>query len=501
MFTSISDRPILQGTEALYRQPKSGVYLVLENFDQMFHTMAKTPIIINNFDATSEDERHRLNRLLYTQYEGDTLEVMPSCDCNALKGEYRLGNICKDCGTVVQPITERPLEPHLWIKAPLGVNALINPIAWTMLSDSLTSSGVNLFEWLCNRSYKPRSHTADLNKLANSLENYRFNDGTPYRRSLNYLYDHFDELMQLLFDLRLFKGRIVEKQLLMQWIAQNRGSIFCQFVPIPNRLVFITESTPTGTYADTTMDPAIDAIRTITNMESSPIAVSAVVRESRSVKAISQLAEFYKNFIKNSLGGKPGWFRQHIFGGRSPWTARAVISSISEPHSYRNIHIPWGVACNLLNIHVSKKLLDLGWSPTEINKHISEHVLKYDPLLDSIFQQLIAESPHGGIRCTLGRNPTLARLSIQYFVINKIKTDPTINTFGVPVLNLKGSNADFDGDELNLELVLDDEQAKYSERLAPHLGVFDLNQPRQISKNLQIPSPILSTIGNWLESV
>jgi hypothetical protein len=423
---------------------KKGVYLVLEDFNHFFHTLSSDPIIINNFNVSTEDDRQKLNRLLYTHYEGDTLEIIPTCECRAIKGGFNVGQICDVCNTEVRAVTERTLEPHLWIKAPEGVDKLMNPTAWTMLAKPLTGSGCNILEWLTKRTYKC-PETPDLLKLQDRLSVHTFSDGTTYKRSWNYFVAHFDEVIYFLNDNRIIKGRIAEKKLLMDWIAQNRDRIFCDYIPIPSRLAFITESTPTGIYADTTMAPALDAIRTITSIESSPTPVSQDMRETRTVKTISMLAEFYFNFIKKSLGSKPGWFRQHIFGGRPHFTARAVISSLSEPHLYNECHLPWSVATNLLKIHLSKKLLDLGLSPNEISHFLNERINRYDETLNGLFKELIDESPHGGIPIILNRNPTLARGSIQHLIVTKIKDDPNNNTIALSVLCLVGYNADFDG--------------------------------------------------------
>jgi hypothetical protein len=429
------------------RNKKKGVYLVLEDFNQFFHTLSSDPIIINDFNVSTEEDKQKLNRLLYTHYEGDTLETIPACECRnpKLLGGFNIGSVCDICNTEVRPVTERALEPHLWIKAPDGVDKLMNPTAWTMLSKHLTGSGCNVLEWLTKPAYKCPL-TADLNKLMDRLAVYVFADGSTYRRSWNYFCAHFDEIIPFLHANRIIRGRIAEKKLLLDWIVQNREKIFCDYIPIPSRLVFITESTPTGIYADTTMAPALDAIRTITSIESSPTPVSQIVRETRTVKAISMLADFYHNFIKKSLGSKPGWFRQHIFGGRPHFTARAVISSLSEPHLYNECHLPWSVATNLLRVHLSKKLLDLGLSPNEINCFLAERINCYDELLDSLFKELIADSPYGGIPIILNRNPTLVRGSIQHFIVTKIKDDPNNNTIALSVLCLAGFNADFDGE-------------------------------------------------------
>src|SRR5574343_431773 len=111
---------------------KKGVYLVMEDFNHFFHTLAINPIIVNNFNVTTEEDKQKLNDLLYTHYDGDTLEVIPSCECGALKRGYNVGTVCSTCHTEVRPVTERLLEPYLWIKTPSGVDSLMNPTAWTM---------------------------------------------------------------------------------------------------------------------------------------------------------------------------------------------------------------------------------------------------------------------------------------------------------------------------------------------------------------------------------
>ena len=53
-------------------------------------------------------------------------------------------------------------------------------------------------------------------------------------------------------------------------------------------------------------------------------------------------------------------------------------------------------------------------------------------------------------------------------------------------------------DALNGMLILDTEMNNHLLRLAPHLGVLDLDKPRSISKYIVIPGPVLATISNWM---
>ncbi len=472
---------------------KGGIYLELVDFNDAFAKLSIEPVIINNFDVSTIEDKERLNDLLYTRYEGDTLDVLPSCDGGHLRGEFNIGLICPECGTEVIAVTERPLESTLWITTPRGVKALIHPLVWAILSKPLTKSGCNILEWLVNSSYKPTSFPPELEKVKN----------LGFTRSLNYFYDNFDRIMEALFKYRIIKTTGVERENLRLFIQNERHKIFCNYIPIPSKLGFVTETTAGATYVDTTMAPAVEAIRTISSIETSITPTTPAIRERRVVKAIGQLAKYYYTFTGKPLGSKPGLLRQHVFGGRPHFSGRAVISSIYDNHKYDECVLPWGLAVMMLKLHIASKLLKRGFTPNQINKYIFEHVKQYSELLDEIFTELMNEGSEDGrsqIRIILHRNPSLDRLSAQALHVAEIRKDPKINTIGISTKILVAPNADFDGDELNVGLILDEAMWSKVKRLQPHTGVLDLNKPRSVSNNLKLPTPILSMIGNWLHS-
>lgn len=458
--------------------------------NELFAKRSTVPCIVNRLNIDSEADKEKLNRLLYTQYEGDSLDVLPRCDCGELKGAFLVGVKCDNCQTVCESITERPLESALWIEAPVGITALINPTCWIILSDALTVSGCNMMEWLCNPMYKPPS-----SNIPQQL--YRLQQ-LNIPRGYNHFIENFDPIFQCLLDNGIVKGNRQERQDLAQFVSENRHRMFPKYIPIPSSVGFITESTAVGVFADMTMTLAIDAVRSISSITSSVTPLSHKSKELRVVNAISQLAEFYIKFTSKTLSGKYGIFRKHVFGGRAHFTARAVITSISEPHYYEEMHVPWSLSVQLFKVHLTNKMLRLGMTPIEIETHINEHTLKYSPLMDRLFQELISEAPNHRIPAILHRNPSLERASAQRLFITKVKTDVRINTISFSVLALAGPNADFDGDELNVLLILDEVMAGQLDRLAPHLSALDLGKPYSISSNLKIPAPALTTMGHWM---
>ena len=47
-------------------------------------------------------------------------------------------------------------------------------------------------------------------------------------------------------------------------------------------------------------------------------------------------------------------------------------------------------------------------------------------------------------------------------------------------------------------IILDHGMYEKIQRLAPHLGVLDLQKPRTISNILALPAQVLATISNWM---
>lgn len=90
------------------------------------------------------------------------------------------------------------------------------------------------------------------------------------------------------------------------------------------------------------------------------------------------------------------------------------------------------------------------------------------------------------------------------FYVPKIKYETDIygnfldSTIGIPVLSITSMNADFDGDETNIWLVLDKEMHSHYQRLESHLCTLDLRKPWSVSRNVGLASPQLATICNWL---
>lgn len=414
----------------------------LINFDKVFAQLKTQPIIINDVMESSEEEKDSLKQLIYTRFNSDLLSNLPSCECGSsatgqglgITGEYNMGVMCNNCGTVVKSTIEQTIEPILWMRAPKGVHKLINPIIWTMLNNRFSKSGFKVIQWICDTTYRP---TAKIPLAIDAIQR------AGIQRGYNYFIENYDFIMNTLFEMKDFsllkKGN---RDYLRELLNNNRDCIFSSYLPLPNKSLLIIEESDKGTYVDPIVVGAINAIQTIASIDSSMSQHSIKTKENRTIRTIVEFAEFNDNYTRNGLAEKAGIFRKHVFGSRSHFAFRAVISSITDKHLYNEIHIPWGVATSVFRYHVMNKLFKMGYSINSAISFLNEHAKKYSKLLDDIFIELIANSPDGGIPCTLGRNPSLARGSLQLVKITKIKTDVTIPTVSISILVVRSLNAD-----------------------------------------------------------
>jgi len=480
------------------------VYQELVNYDRMIAQLKEAPILINDFDNVSEESKERIKNVIMTNYTtSDMLSILPSCQCGACRGEFSIGEICETCNTPVKSNVIEDIEPLVWFKAPDGIRKLINPTVLNMLRDRFSISGFKIVSWLCDTSYRPAVKQP---KLIEHLQEVFSSMGI--KRGYNSFVDNFDTIMDVLFAQKQFKPKTKHKvktkkntkDYLRMLLNDYKDCIFSDYIPLPNKSLIIIERTNKGIYINPIIVSAINAIEMINGIDSEFHAYSDKVKENRTIRAITELADYYRSFNASELSGKSGIFRKHVFGARGHFSFRAVITSITKPHRYDEIEVPWVIGLTAFREHLLNKLLKMGFDTNNAIGFIYGHVGKYNRILDQLLQELLDEAPNGRIPCIIQRNPSLLNGSAQLMGICKFKTDPNDLSIGFPILSVKAPNADFDGDELNVTIGLDKHITKLWYGLSPHKNVFMLTKPRSISNNISIPKPVIAAISNFLDS-
>lgn len=520
-----------------------GHHFKMVDFDAAYAALPTEPVLVNGKPVDTVKDREELHNLLVTVNEGDTLESIPSCKatdtrgCGETKGMANLGKRCGNCGHVVAKTFDTDLASKLWVMAPMVQHVdtvtgeigerrtkLMNPLIWIILREqfSIQSPTKNsLIQWLTSPNYIPKDPD---HKYFQILQQSGF------ERSWSFFMENYEEIITFLHKNHLGRGdkndrkKRREVEQIYTYLMENVDVTFTDYLPIPNRVALITEKSNSGVYADKAQEDCLNAIRSICSITNAVIPMSKTKAENRIVKFQEQLSNYYDNVIKDVIGRKPGIARHHIFGSSLQLTARGVITSISDWHAYDETHFPWAMFLNLFRAHIASKLLKGNkkkgrepLTPNELKELMSYGANNYHPLLHEIIDELIDESPYRtqykidtdakgnpvgrkGIPIILQRNPSLDRQSSQLLYITKVKfEDVHDNTIGMSVLVLKGPNADFDGDALNVLLVADRYSYENFMALSTHMGILDLHQPRSLAGKVSLPSPPASAVNNWLE--
>lgn len=372
------------------------VYQELVDFNRVFKELKAEPIIINDLANASEEEKTRIRDLIQVRYSGDMLSMLPTCHCGETKGEYAVGIVkCDNCGTYVKAVVEEEIEPIVWFRAPEGVTKLVNPIIWIMLRKRLWRSGFDVLQWLCDKTYAPSVKRPAVVDLIQKMG---------LERGYNNFILNFDDYVSRLLTMPGYKVKRNRADLLMELIRKNRHTIFSDYLPLPNKSLLVIEETNVGIYIDPTIVGALDAIEIVTGIDAPTSTHSLRVKENRAVKAISKLAQFYTSYFKESLGGKPGIFRRHVYGSRTHFCFRAVITSITDAHRHDEVYAPWCVGVTAFRPHLVGKLMRMGFGLNDAIGFLNGHVSTYHPVIDQLLTELIEESPGKRIPILVQRN-------------------------------------------------------------------------------------------------
>lgn len=460
-----------------YAPPISTVaYPEFPDYEAIVARMNKPPIFANELSTDTKEGQAVLNSLLYTRYQGDVMNSIPTCSCGDLTGGYNKGLICEKCNTKCLDILDKPIESELWLYTPEGIDKFISPGVWINLSRMLTKSSWNLLEWFVNPSYPDPDMTKDVGKIIHG-----FNLEQKHR-NLNFFYKHYDELLRKYVTLTMLRKKPrnvpnmddVEVARVYQdlsngvidgvWVLLNTplglkhpaerklsmfiekyckqpNRMFTKYLPLPSGLGVILETNNTGTWMDVTLTAAADAMYAVTQMSMSLTPKRMYVKNKRSVVCTKKLAEYSKSFLNNTAGGKEGEFRRHVFGGRLTFSMRCVIVSSNEGMPHDGLILPWGPSVQFFKMDILNKLHRRGYTPRRAMRLVDDYTNQYHPLIDEIFEELLAES-EGGIWVTFQRPPSLKKGSMDLERVMGINKDASIYGIYVPVDNSSEKNLD-----------------------------------------------------------
>ena len=363
------------------------------SLDSYYKSTSGTKIILNDLDIFSIDDIESVNNHLMTVYDSDVIDTVPTCDCGVTKGNYLMGKTCPECGTVVINPQDQ-LDPIMWMKVIDPTYKFINPHYWLMFKNLLHKK-VDYLRWLTDTSYNP---PIDIPPYI-----YGIKDIIVERTYLNFVNNIDKILIYLTTQTKFKKGDTYDNVMfLLETYRKDKKLIFSNYMPIVNKKLFVMENTSKGKFTNLTVSDMIDLVMAwikTANSEASPRKLSNIMGST-----VSKLANLYSTYYDTYISKKPGIFRKHIFGFRSHFTFRTVITSIPGRHNYDEIHVPWSVGVTAFRPHILNKLAKLGYPHKKADRMLLRAVKKYNPIIDEILQSLISSSPNGKLYVLIQRN-------------------------------------------------------------------------------------------------
>ncbi len=154
--------------------------------------------------------------------------------------------------------------------------------------------------------------------------------------------------------------------------------------------------------------------------------------------------------LEKVIAQKKGYIRS-LNGGRCNFTARNVI--IPDPDlRIDEIILPYPTLVELMSLTIIN-ILTKTYSPSEAYRIWDESRIEYNPVIADLIQDIINNQYVGVI---LNRNPSISPASIIQLHVVGVTKDDTYSCH-VPHEILKSMGADFDGDTLNIMLIINDE--------------------------------------------
>ena len=197
--------------------------------------------------------------------------------------------------------------------------------------------------------------------------------------------------------------------------------------------------------------------------------------------------------LEKIIAQKKGYVRS-LNGGRYNFTARNVI--IPDPDlAIDEIILPYATLIELMSLTIIN-ILSKTYSPSEAYRIWDESRIEYNPMIGQLIQNII-DSQYVGV--ILNRNPSISPASIIQLHLIGVTQDDTYSC-RVPHEILKSMGADFDGDTLNIMLIINDDFLMNAARLFnPRLSMQISYNDGMFNSNMALQTDTMICINSFTQ--
>lgn len=474
---------------------RSGAMLKIQNLDDVWESNTVRSIDINDIPYTTVKDRELFDKTIITVYgdDYDQLDVPASCNCvdetTRLTGIQYRGNICPHCKTKVDYDHLKGYEHNMWIRTPEGVPSLIHPFVFAIMYEKLVPSGAkhwNGFMWLIRSTYRePPATNQKAYDFCLELKAQGF------KRGLEYFEEQYDKIVEFLLSKTT---NLKDFDAYSKLLRSAKPDAFPHRLPVPTKSSLVLKNTSLGNFSEKSLAYAKDAIVAVATLDEDK---PSSVKGNRMAHVMESLYLYLEETTKESYNKKGQVARGLLYGTVTEYTLRAVLSSETGPHQYDETKVPYSELVVLLEVHLVSLLVKrYGWGFKRALNYINNHKANIDPFVEELLTTLFKESPTGrGFHCLMTRYPSLDKGSTRLFLI----TGWTKGTITLSILAVKAPNADFDGDNMTLTLLLSKEDVEAAIYFHPSRGIHDLSSPGEVDHDMQLPDPTVVNIYSFFE--
>lgn len=492
-----------------YRHVKryGGFYKQLLNTDKVFEQYCRKGqvIVLNDLPNSTVEDRRKNTELVQAIYRSERIDDVPSCRCGELRSLEFEGITCSKCGFPVSRLVEDETGIVCWLRAPRGVDALINPTFFAVLQQYFTvppkENPFDFLRWMMDPRYNDFTGFKKISEVRRLAETFSANG---FKRGYNSFIRNFDAIMEVFLDDPFFRySDQSDQDELHRYIKHYRHSVFVKHIPSPPPGLLVLEETDTLTYKTERTTEAVNAIRHLLSIDTKD---NTVARNERlAMLAMFGFSKFAQEYAHENERQKTGLWRMHVYAMRIQLSSfRGVIYSLHEEHMADETILPWSVMVKCLYFHLANLLDKRGYSYPEIVKKIALAIEFFDPeikeLLDILIEQFKNNGEFKGPATVQIRFPTLGPGNIAVYFVTGYTLPNQGVAIGFPGTNVTAKNADFDGDTHTGFFTLDMENTRrWVQTFGVHNNVVNPNVVREMSRYFPFPRPFNINVHNMME--
>lgn len=466
------------------------LYPDFEDYDYLHATSQFTQVYLNDFDFNLEEDREALARLTRMEFEGNSFDTIAKCRCGHMKGNYLLGSqrVCKRCNHPAELFLDQGENTRIWIRCPEGVKKFVNIGFFTTFFNNITvgnpSPKIGIARYFIDPSY--RTEVKKKRNGSNLAIQQLLNDLDIQHVDMNSFYDNCDRIMEYLLvgpGERWSKYRN-EGATYLEFYRKYKYLAFCDYMKVPNRYCTVLERVGKEVRSYQHQPETAKLYNAIADTAKSNPSYQLKEKDLQKnvdivgKNLIALADQFRQTNNPKALFNKPGLARKHVAAGPIPLTGRSVITSHTGIIDNGVIVMPWKMCVNILEQPITSKLYRQGFTPKAVRRMLTLAAHQIVPEIDAIFREM---EENRSVIVQAGRNPSIEYLSRRgnFLKINRDLEDESIK---ISILSVGPYNADFDGDQMYVLFLLDNESKAKAYGSLGHHQMLDKNVPFKVSK-------------------